>query len=125
MNKPFNSRAFTALLMTFSFVGLPITGLANHYLGFEPMGVPRHAWMTAHNVLAIIFTASAVWHLVLNRQAWMRHVRGLADKMPTISREAICAACAVLVVTGVMVSHAFHAGGGERHGHRFGQSQAH
>jgi hypothetical protein len=115
MKKPFSFRAFAALLMTFSGVGLPITGLANHYLAFDPMSVERHAWMTAHNVLAILFTVSAIWHIVQNRQAWARHLKGPAGRMPTISREAMYAFGLVFVVTCLMVSHAFFIGN-ERHG---------
>jgi len=104
----FNQRAFTAFLMTFSGVGLPISGYANHLLQFAPFQLPRHAWMSAHNILAIIFVISAIWHIVLNRKALGNHFVNLKTRIPLIRREAMLAFAIVFVVSFVSISHAFH-----------------
>ena len=69
VDRKFNLRAFAVLMITFSGLGLPVTGLVNHFYGFAPLSVERHAWMSAHNVLALLFTVFTVWHVVLNRRA--------------------------------------------------------
>ena len=67
----------------------------------------RHAWMTAHTVLGILFSVFILWHLVLNHHALWRHVRGV--RAP-VSREVVFAAAFVALVLAVAVGHAFHVG---------------
>ncbi len=111
VERKFSLRAFTALMITFSGLGLPVTGIANHYYGFDPMSVERHAWMSAHNVLAVLFTVFVVWHVVLNRRPLWSHLKGLAARVPRASREAVVAGAVVAVALLLFVGHAFHAGG--------------
>jgi hypothetical protein len=106
--KRFDRRAFVSLAMAISGAGLPVTGLANHLLGMEEMTLRRHVWMTAHNVLALMFTFFALWHVTLNRRALVGHIRGLARRAPAVRREAVYALGVVAAVTFVVVSHAFH-----------------
>ena len=110
MGKPsrFNSRAFAALGLVFSGLGLPITGIANHAHQLDSMNITRHAWMAAHNSLGLLFVVFSVWHLVLNRRALFSHVRGLSVKIPRISREMIAAAAVVALVLFLFVGHVFH-----------------
>ena len=54
-SRPFNPRAFVALMVGFSGIGLPMTGIANHIFGFSPLTIERHAWMSAHTVLGLLF----------------------------------------------------------------------
>lgn len=110
MEKPsrFNSRAFVALGLVFSGLGLPITGIANHAHQFEAMNVTRHAWMAAHNSLGLLFVIFSIWHVILNRKALLGHFRGLTANIPTISREMIAAAAVVAFVLFLFVGHAFH-----------------
>jgi hypothetical protein len=106
----FNIRSFVALMAGMSALGLPVTGIACHYYGFEPMTVARHAWMSAHNILGFIFAVSALWHAALNRRAIGGYIRNVAAKTPRISREAALAAVTVVCLTLLITSHAFHAG---------------
>ena len=108
--KRLNPRAFTAMMMVFSGVGLPVTGIVNHAYGFAPLSVERHAWMSAHNALGLLFVVFTVWHVVLNRRALWGHVRRTADQVPMVSPEAILAGSVVIVVLVLFVGHAFHAG---------------
>jgi len=105
-----NIRAFVALVIAFSGCGLPVTGIANHAYGFDSLTVARHAWMSAHNVLGLLFAVFSIWHVVLNRNALWSHVRNTAAHVPRVSREAILAGSVVAVVLALFVGHAFHAG---------------
>ncbi len=104
----FNKRSFVSLMIFFLGAGLPVTGLANHLLQMEPMTPRRHAWMTAHNVLGILFVGFALWHIMLNRRAIMHAIRGEFTDLRLLSREALCAAGLIAAVLVIMVSHAFH-----------------
>lgn len=110
VDRKFDLRAFAVLMITFSGLGLPVTGFANHFYGFAPLSVGRHAWMSAHNVLGLLFTVFSVWHVVLNRRALWNHLRGLAPRMPMATREAVGAGAVVAVALLVFVGHAFLGG---------------
>lgn len=109
--KPFNRRAFAALGAAVSGLGLPLTGYANHLFQFSAMTTQRHAWMAAHNILAVLFLAFAAGHVLLNRQALLRHVQGIARNIPFLSREAVLAGLVVASVVFLFMGHAFVAGG--------------
>ncbi len=106
--RAFNHRAFVAMVMAFSGLGLPVTGIVNHLYGFEPPSIERHAWMTAHNALGILFVAFSIWHVVLNRKVLWIHARGTAARLPSVSREAMLAGSTVAVLLALFVGHAFH-----------------
>ncbi len=102
-------RAFTALMMTLSGIGLPVTGIANHVYGFSPMTTARHAWMTAHNVLGVVFVFFVIWHMALNRRALWNHVKGIGRGSAITAREAVLAG-AVVALALLLVGHAFVVG---------------
>ncbi len=105
-----NTRAFVVLMIGFSGVGLPVTGVANHILGFSPMSIARHAWMAAHNILGLLFLAFSIWHIVLNRRALWNYMRYSAGRIPAVSREVTLAGIVVALALLVFVGHAFHGG---------------
>jgi hypothetical protein len=107
----FNTRAFVALMIAFSGFGLPVTGLANHVYGFSPLTTARHAWMSAHNALGLLFVVFSTWHVLLNRRALWNHMKGVAARMPAVSREAALASAIVAFALTLFVGHAFQAGG--------------
>jgi hypothetical protein len=47
--KPFNKRAFISIAMFLAGICLPISGIMNHRLQFEPLTVERHFWMSVLN----------------------------------------------------------------------------
>jgi hypothetical protein len=108
-SKPFNPRAFVALVAAVAGLGLPLTGVANHLFQMESMTLRRHARMAAHNGLAVIFATFVVWHVVLNRRAFLAHLRGAAARWRSVSREVLWATVLVAAGLFVAVGHAFHA----------------
>lgn len=108
--KTFNTRSFVTLMIAFSGLGLPVTGIANHFFGFAPPSVERHAWMSAHNCLGILFVVFSIWHVVLNRRALWKHVRNATLRIRAMSREAMFAGAVVTLMLVLFVGHAFHAG---------------
>lgn len=109
VSKPFNKRAFVTLMAAFSALGLPLTGLVNHLLAPGPHSFMRHAWMTAHNFLGIMFTLFAVIHISYNWRVLIRHVKNTSAAIPTISRETRYAAIILSVLLILAVSNACHA----------------
>jgi len=107
-SKKFNQRAFVACAMIFCGVGLPITGYANHVYAQEPITLQKHAWMSAHNSLSVLFMIFAIWHIVLNRKAIFSHLKNSAIKSHIFSHEAFFALALVGFVLIVFVGHAFH-----------------
>ena len=105
--RSFNRRAFVSLTAVLALIGLPITGIANHCLQFEPMTRERHAWMSAHNSLGLVFVVFMAWHVALNRRALLHYARGLTGRLALVSRETLCAALLVGLVMFVMIGHAF------------------
>ncbi len=105
--RTFNTRAFVALMIAFTGLGLPVTGVANHVYGFS-LTVERHAWMSAHNTLGILFVVFSIWHVVLNRRALWSHVRSAAGRGLSVSHEAILAGIVLALALIVFVGHAFH-----------------
>jgi hypothetical protein len=106
--QPFNVRAFVSVGMLCAGLGLPWTGWANHLLQGEGMTVARHAWMTAHNSLGVLFALFGAWHVALNRRALANYIRGAFARVAVPRREVLCAAALVTVMTALAVSHAFH-----------------
>jgi uncharacterized iron-regulated membrane protein len=105
-SKRFNARAFASVTLGLSGLGLPITGLANHALAFEPLTMARHAWMSAHNSLGIVFVVASIWHVWLNRRPLWSHLRNAAANAAGVSREALLA-LAVVAFSLLFTGHAF------------------
>lgn len=103
----FNKRAFIGAMALFSGISLPLSGLANHVLGFEGLTVPHHAWMAAHNVMGILFAVFVIWHAYLNRHMLARHLHGL--RQTGTGREARAALTIVGILLLLAVGHAFAA----------------
>jgi hypothetical protein len=108
-SKPFNQRAFVALVAAVAGLGLPLTGLFTHLLGTEAISPRRHFWMAAHNGLGILFATFVVWHLVLNRRALLAHIRGVSGPSRSVRREILWATAVVAAVLLVAAGHTFHA----------------
>ncbi len=107
--KNFNKQAFVALAAVISGIGLPLSGIANHILQSNPIGLHRHAWMAAHWSLGFIFVVFVLLHAVLNRRALLKHLKGITGKFFGFSREFILAGVLVGIPFFLAVLHAFAA----------------
>ncbi len=107
-NKKFNKRAFISVGLIVSAIGLPFSGLMNHYMGFEPLTTARHFWMSVHDVSGILFTIFAITHIIFNWRSIKNYLSNF--KKAVISKEALAAISLVIFVTALIASHAFHAG---------------
>ncbi len=103
VRKSFNKRAFISVAMCVSGLVLPVSGIMNHSLQFEPWSTARHLWMSIHNMAASLFTIFLLWHIVLNGRALSRHVRAAPGIW--LSKEAILGALLVIGVVGVFSLH--------------------
>jgi hypothetical protein len=110
MQSRFSVRAFVVLMIAFSGLGLPVTGVFNHLYGFSPPSTARHAWMSAHNVLGLLFVGFSIWHVILNRRALWKHIRGVGARARRVNREAVLAGAVLALVLLLSVGHAFHVG---------------
>jgi hypothetical protein len=88
-----------------SGIGLPLSGLANHILGFDALTVQRHAWMAAHNMMGIVFAVFVGWHIALNWRPLTNHMRAAAGALPR--RETVLAGAIVAGLLTLAVGHAF------------------
>lgn len=106
--KFFNLRGFIILTAAVSGLGLPLTGLANHLCQAQPLiSFSRHAWMSVHTILGVLFTVSTVLHAILNRRVLFNYVRGRAARS-RMGREAVGAVIAVAVMLIFAVGHTIH-----------------
>lgn len=102
----FNMRAFVSISMFVSLAGLPVSGIMNHNLQLELLGQKRHFWMSIHNMSALLFTISALIHIILNWRSLVNYIK--RAKTNTIKKEAIFAFILIVVIVGLFSSHVFH-----------------
>ncbi len=100
----FNKRAFFSIGMLISGIGLPLSGLMNHYMGFDPLTTERHFWMSVHDVSGILFVVFAVLHIILNRRTIKTYIHTLKGRF--INKEAFAALIIVIFITALISSHA-------------------
>jgi uncharacterized membrane protein len=101
-----NHRAFVVLGAALSGLALPITGLADH-AARQPLSSDAAAgWALVHTSLGIMFVAFCTWHVVLNRRALLRYLRGKAAARGVPTKEVVAALALVGIVMAVTVTHA-------------------
>ncbi|MFA7418776.1 MAG: DUF4405 domain-containing protein [Melioribacteraceae bacterium] len=104
-----NKRSLNVLIMFFSFLLLPFSGVVIHsthgVVEREPL---RHFAMSVHNLSAIIFLCACMLHMVANRKVLVKYISAKTAEYSGFKREAILALLFVLVLVGLFSSHAFH-----------------
>ena len=121
--QPFNKRAFSAMLMFFSFVLLPLSGIPLHYSRTnisEGMlnyflsrastgeGMFEHFLMSVHNMSALIFLIAVFIHLSLNWKSLLKYIATKTEEYFKFRKEMIIALFTVVVIVGLFSSHASH-----------------
>jgi hypothetical protein len=104
--KPFNKRAFIAAALFVSGLSLPFTGFMNHYFQFDKLTLERHFWMSAHGFAGLIFVIFSILHISYNWRVLMNYAK--KAKGIFISKEALTAVVFVILIVGLVSSHAFH-----------------
>jgi len=107
--RPFNARAFVNLMLLLAGLGLPVTGIINHYLGFTSLTPQRHGWMAAHNALGVLFVAFALGHAWLNRRPLLGQIRAMGASAASLRTEALLAGL-ILVLATLFATHGFLVG---------------
>lgn len=102
----FNKRAFASIGMFISGIGLPISGIMNHYLGFAPMSPERHVWMQVHNILGVLFMVLALMHVKMNWKPLTNYAKKAANIL--ISKEAVYAFSLVAFLLTIAVLHGLY-----------------
>lgn len=104
-----NKRSLNVLVMLFSFLLLPVSGIIIHSThGMGERETLRHLAMTVHNYSAIIFLIACVIHLNANRKAIAKYISEKTTAYFRFKREAVIALLIVLGVVGFFSIHVFH-----------------
>jgi hypothetical protein len=104
--RPFNKRAFISTALFVSGLSLPFTGFMNHSLQFDKLSVARHFWMSAHDVAGILFVLFVILHISYNWRVLLNYAKKAKEKF--VSKETLTAIAIVILVVGLISSHAFH-----------------
>jgi hypothetical protein len=110
--QPMNRRALTSMVMCFSFILLPLSGIPLHLsrttVGPPGVGVLEHFLMSVHNMSALIFLVAVVIHLSLNWSALTKYILTKTSEYFQFRKEMIVALVTVALIVGLFSSHAFH-----------------
>jgi succinate dehydrogenase/fumarate reductase cytochrome b subunit len=104
--KPFNKRAFTSTALLTSGLVLPFSGLMIHILQFEKLTLEGHFWMSVHDISGILFVIFSILHISFNWAALISYAKKAKDVF--ISKEELFAISLVIIIVGLISSHAFH-----------------
>ncbi len=104
-----NKRSLNVLVMLFSFLLLPVSGIIIHSThGMSEREPLRHLAMTVHNYSAIIFLIACVIHLNANRKAIAKYISDKTTAYFRLKRETVIALLIVFGVVGFFSIHVFH-----------------
>jgi len=106
IKKSFNKKAFTSTALLTSGLFLPFSGLMIHILQFEKLTLEGHFWMSVHDISGILFVIFSILHISYNWKALISYAKKAKDVF--ISKEALIAIILVIIIIGLISSHAFH-----------------
>jgi hypothetical protein len=107
--QPINRRQLNVMIMLFSFVLLPFSGVLIHNThGMSEREPLRHFAMAVHNFTAAIFLITCVIHLVANRRVLVKYITNKTAEYTGLKREAVIAFLFVMGLVGLFAMHAFH-----------------
>ncbi len=107
----FNTRTFVTLIAAISFAPLPIAGTCLHFVSHSPSaratvwGLSQHAWMSIHNVLALLFVVAIGGHLAYNWRPLLRYLRVTSRGSRVFPSELVAAAAAVVLPVILVTAH--------------------
>jgi hypothetical protein len=100
-----NGRAISSLFMFFAFLLLIPSGILLHIFSSDQFEVQRHVFMTIHNICAIIFVVSGLFHLVRYRKTVWSYMRAKTSEYRALSRELILVALIFASLLGLGLLH--------------------
>ncbi|MBA4320334.1 MAG: hypothetical protein C0412_18205 [Flavobacterium sp.] len=104
-----NKRSLNVLIMFFSFLLLPFSGVVIHSTHeVAERDSLRHFAMSVHNLSAIIFLCACMLHLVANRKSLAKYLSAKTTEYSGFKRESVLALIIVLGIVGLFSIHAFH-----------------
>jgi len=104
-----NKRYLNVLLMLFSFILLPPSGIIIHSThGMGERELLRHLAMTVHNYSAVIFLITCVIHLAVNRKILLKYITDKSNEYFSFKREVMIALLIVFGIVGFFSMHVFH-----------------
>ena len=80
--KPFNQRAFTAVMSGLTALTLPFTGLVLHGYSEGAVSGDKHSWFMLHVGLGVLFVVFAAWHAWLNRRCLLNYIKPGSGSLP-------------------------------------------
>jgi hypothetical protein len=102
--KPFNCRAFAAMMAWLTGLGLPVSGLILHAHSDGRIVTGRHTWSTMHVILGVLFVVFVTWHIILNRRCLIAYIRSNNAGSLLLSRETRWAVAIAAVLYIVMMT---------------------
>ncbi len=106
--KAFNKRAFISTALFVSGLILPFSGFMNHSYQFDTLTIGRHFWMSVHDAAGLLFVIFAILHILYNWRALLHYAKKAKERF--LTKEALAAIVLVILVVGLISSHAFHVG---------------
>ncbi len=104
----YNRRGLNVLLMFFSFILLPPSGIIIHSTHeLSESATIRHFAMSVHNLSAIIFLSTCIIHIILNRKVLVKYVSTKTAEYFHLKREVLLALMLVVGIIGLFSMHAF------------------
>jgi hypothetical protein len=107
--QPLNRRQLNVMMMFFSFILLPFSGMIIHNThGMSEREPLRHFAMSVHNLAAAIFLITCIIHLFANRKALIKYIANKTSEYTGVKREALVAFLFVIGLVGFFAMHTFH-----------------
>jgi hypothetical protein len=100
-----NGKAVSSLCMFFAFFLLIPSGILMHVFSSDQFEAHRHVFMTIHNICAIIFVVSALFHLVRYRKAVWSYMRRKTAGYRAFNKELILVVLIFAVLLGLGLLH--------------------
>jgi hypothetical protein len=103
-----NKRALTSMIVFFSFIILPVSGIPLHFArSSSAPGQLEHFLMSLHNSSALIFLVASAFHISFNWKAIKSYIRKESAEFFRFRKEMVIALLVVVIIVGIISLHAF------------------
>jgi hypothetical protein len=111
--KPFTTRGFVSLVVTFSFLVLMMSGIALYIAptcrvardsGWSFICISKETWESLHVVFAFVFILSTVFHFIYNSKLFFRYIVEKINGRNVLKTEAVAA---LIIIAALWVMSSF------------------